>query len=79
MANYQDEKPGKKGYTRFLKYAGSVVRKTSGWKISRSQKVHRFIDGFQTEFFRKVGYHKLQFYAPEETKKVQEMSHADGY
>jgi len=70
---------GKKGYPKFQKDNRSVEYKTSGWKLSPNRKVISFTDGFGMGSFKLIGSHDLNFYSPDQIKRVRIVKRADGY
>jgi len=70
---------GKKGYPKFQKDNRSVEYKTSGWKLSPNRKVISFTDGFGMGSFKLIGSRDLNFYSPDQIKRVRIVKRADGY
>jgi len=70
---------GKKGYPKFQKDNRSVEYKTSGWKLSPDRKVITFTDGFGIGSFKLIGSRDLNFYSPNQIKRVRIVKRADGY
>ena len=70
---------GKKGYPKFQKDNRSVEYKTSGWKLSPDRKVISFTDGFGVGSFKLIGSRDLNFYSPDQIKRVRIVRRADGY
>jgi len=70
---------GKKGYPKFQKDNRSVEYKTSGWKLSPDRKVISFTDGFGMGSFKLIGSRDLNFYSPDQIKRVRIVRRADGY
>jgi len=70
---------GKKGYPKFQKDNRSVEYKTSGWKLSPDRKVISFTDGFGMGSFKLIGSRDLNFYSPDQIKRVRIVKRADGY
>ena len=70
---------GKKGYPKFKKHSRSVEYKTSGWKLSQDRKRITFTDGNQIGKLKLVGSRDLNFYQPDQIKRVRLVRRADGY
>lgn len=68
----------KKGYPKFKK-ARSVEYKTSGYKLSEDRQSIAFTDGFKAGTFRMIGAFDLNYYQPEQIKRVRVVRKADGY
>ena len=68
----------KKGYPRFKK-SRSVEYKTTGYKLSEDRQSIRFTDGFKAGSFRLIGAFELNYYQPEQIKRVRVVRRADGY
>jgi len=68
----------KKGYPKFKK-ARSVEYKTSGYKLSEDRQSIAFTDGFKAGTFRMIGACDLNYYQPEQIKRVRVVRKADGY
>jgi putative transposase len=73
------KKPGKKGYPRFQKDNRSVEYKTTGWKLSEDRKSIHFTDGHKIGWCTLMGSRDLNFYQPEQIKRVRIVRRADGY
>ena len=71
--------PGKKGYPQFKKNCRSVEYKTSGWKLSETRKQITFTDGKNIGKLKLKGTWDLNFYQPEQIKRVRLIRRADGY
>ncbi|MDB9312679.1 transposase, partial [Spirulina sp. CS-785/01] len=71
--------PGKKGYPRFQKNCRSVEYKNSGWKLSENRKQITFTDGKKIGKLKLKGTWDLNFYQPEQIKRVRLIRRADGY
>lgn len=70
---------GKKGYPKFKKNARSVEYKTSGWKLSNDRSRINFTDDKGIGQLKLVGTRDLDFYQPEQVKRVRLVRRADGY
>ena len=68
----------KKGYPKFKK-GRSVEYKTSGYKLSEDRQSIAFTDGFKAGTFRMIGAFDLNYYQPEQIKRVRVVRKADGY
>ncbi|MBW4535992.1 MAG: transposase [Pleurocapsa minor HA4230-MV1] len=68
----------KKGYPRFKK-SRSVEYKTTGYKLSEDRRSIAFTDGFKAGSFRMIGANDLNYYQPEQIKRVRVVRRADGY
>lgn len=71
--------PGKKGYPKFKKHCRSVEYKTSGWKLSKDRKRINFTDGKKIGLVKLLGSRDLNFYQPNQIKRVRLVKRADGY
>ncbi|MDB9312725.1 transposase, partial [Spirulina sp. CS-785/01] len=71
--------PGKKGYPQFQKNCRSVEYKNSGWKLSETRKQITFTDGKNIGKLKLKGTWDLNFYQPEQIKRVRLIRRADGY
>ena len=77
--NCRENKPGKKGYPKFKKRGRSVEYKQTGWKLAEDRKRITFTDGFKVGTFKLLGTRDLNFYQPEEIKRVRVVKTADGF
>jgi len=77
--NCKSKVPGKKGYPTFQKDCRSVEYKTSGWKLSEDRKRITFTDKIGIGCLKLKGTRDLNFYAPEQIKRVRLVKRADGY
>jgi putative transposase len=71
--------PGRKGYPQFKKNCRSVEDKTSGWKLSETRKQITFTDGRRIGKLKLKGTWDLNFYQPEQIKRVRLIRRADSY
>ncbi|HEY9848915.1 MAG TPA: transposase [Leptolyngbyaceae cyanobacterium] len=71
--------PGHKGYPKFQKNSRSVEYKTSGWKLSETRKQITFTDKKEIGKLKLKGTWDLNFYQPEQIKRVRLVRRADGY
>lgn len=77
--NCKKKIPGKKGYPQFKKNCRSVEYKTSGWKLSDDRKRITFTDGKKVGTVKLLGTRNLNFYQPNQIKRVRLIKRADGY
>ncbi len=77
--NCKQNKPGKKGYPRFKKNTRSVEYKTSGWKLSDNRKHIEFTDKKGIGRLKLIGSRDLNYFQPEQIKRVRIVRRADGY
>jgi putative transposase len=70
---------GKKGYPKFQKDCRSVEYKTSGWSLSDERKSITFTDKKGIGRLKLKGTRDLNFYQPEQIKRVRLIKRADGY
>ncbi|NJO41730.1 MAG: transposase [Cyanobacteria bacterium RU_5_0] len=77
--NCKKQIPGKKGFPKFKKHSRSVEYKTSGWKLSEERKRITFTDGKQIGKLKLIGSRDLNFYQPDQIKRIRLVKRADGY
>ncbi|MGK7927957.1 MAG: RNA-guided endonuclease InsQ/TnpB family protein [Spirulina sp.] len=77
--NCKKKVKGKKGYPKFKKNTRSVEYKISGWKLSECKKYITFTDKKNIGFLKLIGSRDLNFYQPEQIKRVRILKRADGY
>jgi putative transposase len=77
--NCKKQIPSKKGYPKFKKHSRSVEYKTSGWRLSEDRKRITFTDGKQIGKLKLIGSRDLNFYQPDQIKRVRLVRRADGY
>ena len=77
--NCKSKKPGKKGYPKFKKNSRSVEYKISGWKLSENRKHIEFIDKKGIGRLKLIGSRDLNYFQPEQIKRVRIIRRADGY
>jgi putative transposase len=75
----QVERFSKKGFPSFQKDNRSVEYKTTGWKLSEDRKSITFTDGNGIGKLKMKGTRDLNFYQPEQIKRVRLVKRADGY
>jgi putative transposase len=79
FANCKQQVKGKKGYPKFQKDNRSVEYKVSGWKLSDSRKHITFTDKKGIGTLKLIGSRDLNYYQPEQIKRVRILKKADGY
>jgi len=77
--NCKKKLSGKKGYPQFQKDCRSVEYKTSGWKLAPDRKSITFTDKHGIGRLKMKGTRDLNFYQPEQIKRVRLVKRADGY
>jgi putative transposase len=77
--NCKKQIPGQKGFPQFQKDCRSVEYKTSGWKLADNRKSITFTDKCGIGKLKLKGTRDLQFYQPDQIKRVRLMKRADGY
>jgi len=77
--NCKSKIDGKKGFPQFQKDCRSVEYKTSGWKLSENRKAITFTDKKGIGKLKLKGTRCLNFYQPEQIKRVRLVKRADGY
>ncbi|MBZ8182771.1 RNA-guided endonuclease InsQ/TnpB family protein [Oscillatoria salina] len=78
--NCKQQKPGKKGYPKFKKHSRSVEYKVSGWKLDEKTKKHiTFTDKKGIGRLKLIGSRDIQYFQPEQIKRVRIVRRADGY
>ncbi len=77
--NCKKSQPGKKGYPRFKKRSRSVEYKISGWKLSQNRKHIEFTDKKRIGRLKLIGSRDLNYFQPEQIKRVRILRRADGY
>jgi putative transposase len=70
--------PGKKGFPQFQKDCRSVEYKTSGWKLAEDRKSITFTDKKNIGRLKLKGTRDLNFYQPDQIKRVRLIRRADG-
>jgi putative transposase len=70
---------GKKGFPQFQKDNRSVEYKTSGWALSDDRKSITFTDKKGIGKLKLKGTRDLNFYQPDQIKRVRLVKRADGY
>lgn len=70
--------PGKKGFPQFQKDCRSVEYKTSGWKLAEERKSITFTDKKNIGRLKLKGTRDLNFYQPDQIKRVRLIRRADG-
>lgn len=78
--NCKKQIKGKKGYPKFKKNTRSVEYKVSGWKLDQPTKKHiTFTDKKGIGRLKLIGSRDIQYYQPEQIKRVRILRRADGY
>jgi putative transposase len=77
--NCKSKLSGKKGFPQFQKDCRSVEYKTSGWKLSDNRKTITFTDKKGIGRLKLKGTRDLNFYQPDQIKRVRLVKRADGY
>ena len=77
--NCKKKVAGKKGFPKFQKDGRSVEYKTSGWKLSDDRKSITFTDKNGIGRLKMKGTRDLNFYQPDQIKRVRLVKRADGY
>jgi putative transposase len=70
---------GEKGFPQFQKDCRSVEYKTSGWKLGDDRKSITFTDKKGIGRLKLKGTRDLNFYQPDQIKRVRLVKRADGY
>ncbi len=77
--NCKKQVKGKKGYPRFKRNTRSVEYKVSGWKLSKDRQHITFTDRKKIGTFKLIGSRDINYYQPEQIKRVRILRRADGY
>ncbi|WP_310425132.1 transposase [Chamaesiphon sp. VAR_48_metabat_135_sub] len=77
--NCKSKISGKKGFPQFQKDNRSVEYKTSGWTLSDDRKSITFTDKKGIGRLKLKGTRDLNFYQPDQIKRVRLVKRADGY
>ncbi|MBW4621373.1 MAG: transposase [Cyanosarcina radialis HA8281-LM2] len=77
--NCQRQVLGKKGFPAFQKDCRSVEYKTSGWRLADDRKSITFTDKIGIGRLKIKGTRDLNFYQPDQIKRVRLVKRADGY
>ena len=77
--NCKKKIPGKKGFPKFQKDNRSVEYKVDGWKLADDRKSITFRDGIGIGRLKMKGTRDLNFYQPDQIKRVRLVKRADGY
>ncbi|TRV49676.1 MAG: transposase, partial [Microcystis panniformis Mp_MB_F_20051200_S9] len=77
--NCQNKVKGKKGYPKFKKHSRSVEYKVSGWKLSANKRHITFTDKKGIGTLKLIGSRDINYYQPEQIKRVRILNRADGY
>lgn len=77
--NCKKNRAGLKGYPKFQKNNRSVEYKTTGWKLAENRKSITMTDKNGIGKLKLCGTRDLNFYQPEQIKRVRLVRRADGY
>lgn len=77
--NCRNQVKGKKGYPKFKKHSRSVEYKVSGWKLSDNKRHITFTDKKGIGKLKLIGSRDINYYQPEQIKRVRILKRADGY
>lgn len=77
--NCKNHVRGKKGYPKFKKHSRSVEYKVSGWKLSENKRHIAFTDKKGIGGLKLIGSRDINYYQPEQIKRVRILKRADGY
>ncbi len=77
--NCKKKVAGLKGFPKFQKDNRSIEYKTSGWKLADDRKSITFTDKNGIGRLRMKGTRDLNFYQPDQIKRVRLVKRADGY
>jgi putative transposase len=77
--NCQNQVKGKKGYPKFKKHSRSVEYKVSGWKLSKDKRHIASTDKKGIGTLKLIGSRDINYYQPEQIKRVRILNRADGY
>jgi putative transposase len=77
--NCRNKVKGKKGYPKFKKHSRSVEYKVSGWKLSEDKRHITFTDKKGIGKLKLIGSRDINYYQPEQIKRVRILKRADGF
>lgn len=77
--NCKKQIPGKKGFPKFQKDNRSVEYKSTGWRLAENRKSITFTDKKGIGTLKLKGTRDLNFYQPDQIKRVRLVKRADGY
>jgi putative transposase len=77
--NCKKKVPGLKGFPSFQKNNRSVEYKTTGWKLAEDRKSITITDKIGIGKLKLKGTRDLNFYQPDQIKRVRLVKRADGY
>jgi putative transposase len=77
--NCKKKVAGLKGFPKFQKDNRSIEYKTSGWKLAEDRKSITFTDKCGIGRLKMKGTRDLNFYQPDQIKRVRLVKRADGY
>jgi putative transposase len=79
LDNCKRKVAGKKGYPKFQKGNRSIEYKTQSWKLAEDRKSITFTDRNGIGRLKMKGTRDLNFYQPDQIKRVRLVKRADGY
>lgn len=77
--NCKKKVPGKKGFPQFQKNNRSIEYKTTGWKLADDRKSINFTDKLGIGRLKLKGTRDLNFYQPDQIKRVRIVRRSDGF
>ncbi len=77
--NCQNKIKGKKGYPKFKHNTRSVEYKVSGWRLEETKKHITFTDKKGIGMLKLVGSRDINYFQPEQIKRVRILKRADGF
>jgi putative transposase len=77
--NCQNKVKGNKNYPKFKKHSRSVEYKVSGWKLSKDKRHITFTDKKGIGTLKLIGSRDINYYQPDQIKRVRILNRADGY
>ncbi len=77
--NCKNKVKGKKGYPRFKHNTRSVEYKVSGWRLEETKKHITFTDKKGIGMLKLVGSRDINYFQPEQIKRVRILRRADGF
>jgi putative transposase len=77
--NCKNKVKGKKGYPKFKHNTRSVEYKVSGWRLEETKKHITFTDKKGIGMLKLVGSRDINFFQPEQIKRVRILKRADGF
>ena len=77
--NCKNKVKGKKGYPKFKHNSRSVEYKVSGWRLEETKKHITFTDKKGIGMLKLVGSRDINYFQPEQIKRVRILKRADGF